>query len=58
MKLYESKLAPNARRVGMFRAKKGVSVPTVDIDLARREHKTATFSVLNPFQTLPGAQAR
>jgi glutathione S-transferase len=56
MKLYDSKLAPNARRVRIFLAEKGVSVPTVDMDLARLEHKTAAFSVLNPFQTVPALE--
>jgi glutathione S-transferase len=52
MKLYDSKLAPNARRVRIFLAEKGHSVPTVDMDLARLEHKTVAFSVLNPFRTV------
>ena len=56
MKLYDSKFAPNARRVRIFLAEKGISVPTVDMDLARLEHKTAAFSVLNPFQTVPALE--
>jgi glutathione S-transferase len=56
MKLYDSKLAPNARRVRIFLAEKGMSVPSVDMDLARLEHKTAAFSVLNPFQTVPALE--
>jgi glutathione S-transferase len=53
MKLYDSKLAPNARRVRIFLAEKGMSVPMVDMDLARLDQKTKAFSVLNPFQTVP-----
>ena len=53
MKLYDSKLAPNARRVPIFLAEKGMSVPMVDMDLARLDQKTTAFSVLNPFQTVP-----
>ena len=53
MKLYDSELAPNARRVRIFLAEKGMSVPMVDMDLARLDQKTAAFSVLNPFQTVP-----
>jgi hypothetical protein len=34
MKLYDSKLAPNTRRVRIFLAEKGMSVATVDMDLA------------------------
>ena len=53
MKLYDSKLAPNARRVRIFLVEKGMSVPMVDMDLARLDQKTTAFSVLNPFQTVP-----
>ena len=53
MKLYDFKLAPNARRVRIFLAEKGMSVPMVDMDLARLDQKTTAFSVLNPFQTVP-----
>jgi glutathione S-transferase len=42
--------------VRIFLAEKGMSVPTVDMDLARLEHKTAAFSVLNPFQTVPALE--
>ena len=56
MKLYDSKLAPNARRVRIFLAEKGMSVPMVDMDLARLDQKTTAFSVLNPFQTVPALE--
>ncbi|MGB7973971.1 MAG: glutathione S-transferase, partial [Roseiarcus sp.] len=44
---------PSPRRVRIFLAEKGVSVPCVEIDLAKLEHKTAEFSGLNPFETIP-----
>jgi glutathione S-transferase len=53
VRLYNSKLAPNARRVRIFLAEKGLGVPTVDLDLAVLEHKTPAYSDLNPFQTVP-----
>ena len=53
MKLYNSNLAPNPRRVRIFLAEKGVSIPRVEVDLGKLEHKTAEFSALNPFQTIP-----
>jgi glutathione S-transferase len=56
MKLYDSKPAPNARRVRIFLAEKGISVPSVDMDLARLEHKMAAFSILNSFQTVPALE--
>jgi glutathione S-transferase len=56
MRLYNSNLAPNPRRVRIFLAEKGVAIPTVDVDLARMEHKSEAFSVLNPFQRIPALE--
>ncbi len=53
MKLYDSRVAPNARRVRMFLAEKGVSVPTVSVDLSKMEQKDAGFTALNPMQQIP-----
>lgn len=53
MKLYNSPLAPNPRRVRIFLAEKKLNVPTVDVDLAGLEQKTESFSALNPFQRIP-----
>ncbi|HSV00975.1 MAG TPA: glutathione S-transferase [Roseiarcus sp.] len=53
MKLYNSNLAPNPRRVRMFLAEKGLTIPQVEIDLGKLEHKTAEFADLNPFETIP-----
>src|ERR1700735_112740 len=53
MKLYNSNLAPSPRRVRIFLAEKGVSIPYVEIDLAKLEHRTPEFSALNPFETIP-----
>src|SRR5277367_3981866 len=53
MRLYNSNLAPNPRRVRIFLAEKGVEIPRVEVDLAKLEHKTPEFSALNPFQTIP-----
>ncbi|MGC9958381.1 glutathione S-transferase family protein [Roseiarcus sp.] len=53
MKLYNSNLAPNPRRVRIFLAEKGVKIPRIEVDLAKLEHKAAEFSALNPFQTIP-----
>ena len=53
MKLYNSNLAPNPRRVRVFLAEKGVAIPRVEVDLAKLEQKTPEFSALNPFQTIP-----
>jgi glutathione S-transferase len=53
MKLYNSPLAPNPRRVRIFLAEKSLVVPTVDVDLARLEQRSDSFSALNPFQLIP-----
>jgi hypothetical protein len=46
MKLYNSNLAPSPRRVRIFLAEKGVSIPYVEIDLAKLDHRTPEFSAL------------
>jgi len=56
MRLYNSNLAPNPRRVRIFLAEKGVTVPTVDVDLARLQQKSQAFSALNPFQGIPALE--
>ncbi len=54
MKLYDGGRAPNPRRVRIFFAEKGVPLPElVAIDIAKREHKTESFTRLNPAQRLP-----
>ena len=53
MKLYNSNFAPSPRRVRIFLAEKGVSIPRVEVDLGKLEHKRPEFSALNPFQTIP-----
>lgn len=53
MKLYDGKMQPSARRLRMFLAEKGVSVPTVPIDLGTAENRTPKFLALNPVGELP-----
>lgn len=48
MMLYDTRSAPNPRRVRMYLAEKGLSVPTTQVDLGKLEHKTAGFRALNP----------
>jgi glutathione S-transferase len=43
MKLYDSKVAPNPRRVRIFLAEKGIDIPLVPIDIAKHEHKTDEY---------------
>lgn len=53
MKLYDFGMAPNPRRVRVFLAEKGVTVPTEQVDIGARAHKTPEFTAVNPMQRLP-----
>ena len=56
MKLFDGGRAPNPRRVRIFLAEKGISVPTVPVDMAAMEHRGETVTALNPLQRLPVLQ--
>ncbi len=56
MKLYDAGRAPNPRRVRVFLAEKGVTVPIVSIDLARLEHKAPAYVAVNPLQRTPALE--
>jgi len=54
MRLYlDAGRAPNPRRVRIFLAEKGVSLPVQAVDLGAQVHKTAAFRAINPMQRLP-----
>ncbi|HMN73729.1 MAG TPA: glutathione S-transferase family protein [Rhodoblastus sp.] len=53
MILYDTKVAPNPRRVRIFLAEKGIDVPMVQVDLGKMEHKQADYSKINPLQRTP-----
>ncbi len=53
MKLFDSKLGPNPRRVRIFLAEKGIDVPKVQVDLAKGEQKNEDFTRINPLQRTP-----
>jgi glutathione S-transferase len=53
MKLYDSRVAPNPRRVRIFLAEKGIEVPTVQVDIGKRENLDATFLAKNPLGRVP-----
>jgi glutathione S-transferase len=53
MKLYDYQLAPNPRRVRIFLAEKGITVPTVQVDLRAGEQFTPEFRSINPECTVP-----
>lgn len=55
MKIYEQKSAPNARRVRIFLAEKGLldSVDFVELDLQKGENRGAEFRDKNMFAKIP-----
>jgi glutathione S-transferase len=53
MKLYDGGRAPNPRRVRIFLAEKGIDIPLEPVDLGALEHKSESFTALNPLQRLP-----
>ena len=52
MKILETRTAPNPRRVRIFLAEKGITVPTEEVDLMQGL-KTPGFTALNPMQRVP-----
>jgi glutathione S-transferase len=53
MKLYDGPRAPNPRRVRIFLAEKGISLPTEPVDISALAHKSAAFAAINPMQRVP-----
>ena len=53
MKLYESKSSPNSRRVRIFLAEKGITIPTVPINLAAKEQFSDAYVAINPRRVVP-----
>lgn len=45
--------APNPRRVRMFLAEKGISVPTTQVSLRDGDHKKPAFLAMNPLGQIP-----
>ncbi|MBG72448.1 MAG: glutathione S-transferase [Gammaproteobacteria bacterium] len=53
MKLYDSAMAPNPRRVRIFMAEKGVDYENIQIDIIKGENLDETFLAVNPRGLLP-----
>jgi glutathione S-transferase len=53
MKLYDATRAPNPRRVRIFLAEKGISVPSEQVDLGALQHKSEAYTAINPMQRVP-----
>ena len=53
MKLYDGGRAPNPRRLRVFLAEKGITVPVEQVDLGGLQQKSAAFTAINPLQRVP-----
>jgi glutathione S-transferase len=53
MKLYNSASSPNSRRVRIFLAEKGLSIPLVTVDLGKSEQHSDAYRAINPRRVVP-----
>jgi glutathione S-transferase len=53
LKLYHSVTSPNSRRVRIFLAEKGLTVPLVPVDLAEGEQHSDAYRAINPRRVVP-----
>ena len=53
MKFYDCSTAPSPRRVRIFLAEKGITLPTVQVDLRNGEQFSPAFRAINPDCTVP-----
>jgi glutathione S-transferase len=53
MKLYQSTTSPNSRRVRIFLAEKGISMPLVPVDLGAKEQFSDAYAAINSRRVVP-----
>jgi glutathione S-transferase len=53
LKLYQSSGSPNSRRVRIFLAEKGLSIPQVPVDLGKGEQHSEAYRAINPRRVVP-----
>jgi glutathione S-transferase len=53
MRIIETRAAPNPRRVRIFLAEKGLSIPFEEVDLMKGDLKTPAMTSKNPLQRVP-----
>jgi glutathione S-transferase len=53
MKFYDCAIAPSPRRVRIFLAEKGITLPTIQVDLRKGEQFGDAFRAINPECTVP-----
>lgn len=56
MKLYDGGRAPNPRRVKVFLAEKGITVPVEQVDLGKLAHKSPGYAAINPLKRVPALE--
>ena len=56
MKLYDGGRAPNPRRVKVYLAEKGITVPVEQVDLGKLAHKSPAYTAVNPLQRVPALE--
>ncbi len=56
MKLYDTKLAPNPRRVRIFLAEKNIEIPKIEMDLQAGDNLSKDFIAKNPFAKVPALE--
>jgi glutathione S-transferase len=53
IKLYQSAGSPNSRRVRIFLAEKGLSIPLIPVDLGKGEQHSEAYRAINPRRVVP-----
>jgi glutathione S-transferase len=53
IKLYQSAGSPNSRRVRIFLAEKGLSIPLIPVDLGKGEQHFEAYRAINPRRVVP-----
>ncbi len=53
LKLYHAAGSPNSRRVRIFLAEKGLTVPLVAVDLGKGEQHSEAYRAINPRRVIP-----
>ncbi len=56
MKLYDTPLAPNPRRVRIFLAEKGIDIPTETVSIMDGEHKQPDYMKISPLAQVPAME--
>jgi glutathione S-transferase len=56
MKLHDLKAGTNPRRLRIFLAEKGISLPTVQVDMNAGENRQPAYLAINPLGTMPALE--